>query len=159
MWPAGLAVRKWPRLAPICLFIIGFVPFFGTSSIDGNLIYDNVYRGSSRDIGLNLLDLAAVALVIGLPKARNAMPFRKTLGLYFVITLISIVFADVPLYSVFGVWKVLRMIIVVRAVSLACETPGLVPNVLKGVAWGIVYVFIICVKQRYINGYLSLIHI
>ena len=153
MWPAGKAVEKWPRLAPACLFLIGFIPFFGTSSVDGNLIYDMVYRGSSRDIGLNLLDLAAVALIIGLPKPKHPMPFRKTMGIYFVIAFISIAFAENPLFSAFGVWKIMRMIFVVRAVSLACETPGLAPNVLKGVAWGIVYVFVICVKQRYVDGY------
>ncbi len=124
---------------------LGALPF---CLISLNLVSYEHYRGTSRGFEITIVDLLAWSLLVALPRveARN-----KIRGTYLFVCVLSGVFAAVPLYTLFGVWKVLRMFWVAAAAHRAVAY-GLGSPLLQGLIMGQVYAFLLAVQQRYLFG-------
>jgi hypothetical protein len=141
----GRHVRTHPRQQRWLAAALGFLPFLLLSL---NVASHETYRGSSRGFEVTLLDLAAWALLIALPRSERV---SKTRTLYLAVCLASISVAAMPLYATFGVWKVLRMYLVAAAAYRA-TVAGWGPALLQGVVVGQVYAFGLALEQRYLLG-------
>jgi hypothetical protein len=141
----GRKLRGRPALLRWLAMALGFLPFFLVSL---NLVSHETYRGSSRGFEVTLVDLVAWCLIFALPKMEARSKVR---GLYLVICTVSVFFAAVPLYSMFGLWKAMRMFWVAAA-AYRVVSFGLGSPLLQGIVVGQVYAFLLAVEQRYLLG-------
>jgi O-antigen ligase len=142
---AGRAIRGRPVMQRWLAMALGVMPFFLVSL---NLVSNETYRGSSRGFEVTLVDLVAWCLIFALPKTEARSKVR---GLYLVICTVSVFFAAVPLYSMFGLWKAMRMFWVAAA-AYRVVSFGLGSPLLQGIVVGQVYAFLLAVEQRYLLG-------
>ena len=147
----GHALRRWPRLIPPAVVLLGLLPFLGLNHLSLNLISFENYRGDSRGLEITAVDFLACALWLALPPASRPTPYKRARFLYLALALVSIPLAAVPLYAAFGVWKVARMFFVMTVAFRACEDPKLVPLLLRGMALGVVYEGLLAGWQHFVQ--------
>lgn len=149
--PLGLWLRgrvQWQRRLWL---LIGFLPYFGLDPLKINLISYETYRGDSRGLEVTVVDLLVWALALALPAVRVKSPYRAARYLYFAAVLVSVLEARWPEFSVFSVWKLLRMYILLAVlVRAAAKDPEVPAAVLRGMTFGTLYEFFLVVHQRYI---------
>lgn len=143
-------MRRYPRTLGIAIATAGFLPFIGLSHFSINLISYAQYRGDSRGLEVTTVDFLMAALFFLLKPSMRATPYRRTRLLYLAAVVLSIGAAQVPLYSLFGLWKLLRMYAVVVVLSKACEDPDLSPRLLSGMSCGICLEATLCLYQHYV---------
>lgn len=51
----------------------------------------------------------------------------------------------------FSVWKLLRMIALLRVVSRGCEDDAVPPAILRGLAYGLLWELLLALQQRYVH--------
>lgn len=142
---AGRALRAHPRRQRWLAFGLGFFPFL---LISINVLSHETYRGSSRGFELTLVDLLAWALLVALPRSE---PRSATRTFYLVVCAASVTVAAVPLYAMFGAWKVARMYLIAAAAYRAVRA-GFGAAILNGVVVGQLYAFALAFEQRYLLG-------
>ncbi|MCX5744226.1 MAG: hypothetical protein NT062_17185 [Proteobacteria bacterium] len=128
-------------------FLVGFLPFF---NVDLNLISDSSYRGDTRGLEISLVDLLAWTLLAALPSGRR-WPYRWIAPAYIVIAFASILSAPRPEFALYGALKIVRLYVLAIVVERAV-IHRLGPSLLKGLAFGLVYVAITALDQRYRQG-------
>jgi hypothetical protein len=145
----AIALGRWIRDRPHwqgwLAMALGGLPFFLLSL---NLVSHETYRGSSRGFEFTLVDLVAWSLLFALPRVERRSRVR---GVYLAICIISALFAAVPLYSTFGIWKVVRTFWIAAAAYRAVIFGHSMP-LLQGVVLGQLYALGIALEQRYILG-------
>jgi O-antigen ligase len=141
----GRALRRRPDRQRWVAMGIGILPFF---LISLNVMSHETYRGSSRGFEVTLLDLLAWAMLVALPRSER---LSKTRTLYLLVCAASAGGAAVPLYSMFGMWKVMRMYLVAAA-AYRIVRAGLGGALLQGIVLGQCYAFTIALEQRYLLG-------
>lgn len=146
-YPFGRWLRGRRDLQPAFGTLLGFLPFF--NEIHVNLVSREHYRGDARGIEVTLMDLLVVALFFAFPPSRQAAPYRALRMIYLAAVLLSATQAESLVYAVFGIWKLLRMYLVVAVVARACRDARIAPAILYGLTVGTIYQFFQVVYQRY----------
>jgi O-antigen ligase len=138
--------RRW-RLA--AWTVMGALPFLGSWLPHINLVSHEYYRGDSRGFELTLVDLAALALLAGTPGSGRPSPYRLVRYAYLAVALFSVTQAVSPLFAAFGVWKLLRMYVLLAAVTREGEDPQIPAYVLRGMLMGTLLQVGMGLYQRY----------
>jgi O-antigen ligase len=136
--PLMMWVRCNPRIVPKIMLLVGFLPF-GTAPFHLYMaaISWPAWPGYVKGIEYSVLDSLALALYLGLPRVRDALPFRPAMALYLVAVLFSVVHAAVPMAAVFYAWQLARMFLIFAAVSKATVEPRASLALLSGMAAGL----------------------
>ncbi len=151
--PLGLFARVEERVQKVLLALIGLVPFIEIDRVAINAYSFQRYRGESRGFEITIVDLFAIALFIALPRPPQfPPPYRIARYAYFAVATISMFVAEMPLYSSFSMWKILRAYFCMIVVARAFESPRLGPWLLYGFAGGIAYSLLRSLEQRYLLG-------
>lgn len=130
--------------------LVGFLPFYGLDSVDINVLSFEHYRGDSRGIEITLLDLLLLSMRMTLPRRRTPPPMLAASTAYAVVVTLSAVIAFSPLFAIFSVWKLARMLLLVRVVARGAAARDVPPEILRGMAFGTLYEFGLVLQQRYV---------
>lgn len=149
--PCGLLLRGKARLLEQAAVLLGLSLWMPLVTV--NLVSHETYRGADRGFEFTHVDLLAWALLIALPAMARPMPFRKVQIFYFFACAVSIFGSVVPVYTAFSLWKILRMFVFVAVLWRLCGTPGRMMRLLDGLAIGVVFQALYCIKLRYLDGY------
>lgn len=146
----GLVARDKRRLRVAMATALGFLPFV---PITLNPVSYESYRGDARGVEFTLVDFVAVALAVALGgRGRWRRPYAIAGTLYFLAAVLSVGQASSTLFAMFAVWKVFRVLRVLSTVARAGQVDGLVPDVCRGLALGLVYSAALALQQRYLQG-------
>jgi O-antigen ligase len=149
--PLGLVLRGRMKVLAVVAGLIGFLPFFGLDHVDINVLSFKTYRGDSRGFELTLVDVLAVAMFFALP-TRASAPYLVPRLLYLGAVVVSIKDAPLPLFSLFSVWKLVRMYVFFAAMVRLATRPRLASALLSGMGLGIVFSLLLALGQRYFYG-------
>ena len=124
---------------------MGFLPFVLVSvpGLGGLHLYMAInswaeWPGYVKGIEFSVLDALALALYFSLPGTRHPLPFRFSMALYFLATLLSALEAEVPMAALFYSWQLARMFLVYAVVTRACADPRVPLALLKGLGAGLI---------------------
>lgn len=146
----GMLARDKRRMRVVLATALGFLPFVPVTL---NPISYESYRGDARGIEFTLVDFVAVALSVSLAgRGKWRRPYWLGASLYLGAAILSIGQAASALFAVFAVWKIIRVQRVLSTVAHAGQVDGLVPDVCRGLALGLVYCAVLAVQQRYLQG-------
>ena len=153
----SLALGAWLRRAPpwalgTAGLLVGLLPFVGLDHISINPISFELYRGESRGLEVTVLDLLALALWVALPKPSARTPYGIPRALYLVAVCVSAFLAPRPLFSLFSVWKLLRMYGFLLVVVRAAMIPRVAAAMTSGVGLGVLFSCALALGQRYLFG-------
>lgn len=155
----GTALRRFPRWIPLFALLASFLPFVNLDSTDIDLVADPFYRGESNGVTVTLVDVLAVALFTALPFEGRIGPYWKTRLVYLAIAVLSVINTEVPIYTWFAVWKLVRAYFYLSVVGRICAQPALAPWLVTGLGVGVVYSAVIAAYQRYVlHWYQSMAH-
>lgn len=150
LWPLGMRARRDAKLRAALAAMLGFLPFY---EVHVNFFSNENYRGDSRGLEITLLDLIAVVLAIALP-ARRPAPWRwQKLG-YLLPVALSVTQAELPLFALFGAWKVVRLYRVSTVAARAVDE-NLGGEIYRGLSLGVCYSAFLALQQRYLEGYMQ----
>lgn len=145
---ASLVLRRQPASRRWALAVLGFLPFAGLHAFSISFLVNDWYRGDSAGLEFTAIDCIVLALWLALPGGRPG-PFRAVRWLYFTAVLLALPFAPVPLYSLFSVWKLLRMFALVTVVARACEDVDAPPVLLRGIGLGALFQGLLALDQHF----------
>lgn len=140
-------------------FIFFLFVFFTCEMVDINFISTEAYRGSSKGFEFGMVDIATYIILLLVIKRSSVnkiawLPPGSLLYItYLLVSIISIMHADVYLYSAFEVVKMLRMFLYFWIAYQYVRTEEDIETFLISVAIIIVYVFFIVLKQKYLMGF------
>lgn len=149
--PLGLLFRGKSRLHAQLSLLLGLLLWLPLINV--NLVSHETYRGADRGFEFTHVDLVAWTLLVALPKPARGMPFRLVQLVYFSACASTLWSSVVPLYTAFSLWKLVRMFLFTAAVWRICVSPERVVKLLDGLALGLVFQALYCVKLRYWDGY------
>jgi O-antigen ligase len=136
--PAAAWLRRHPAHMPKMWLLFGFVPFANdTYHWYMALISWSKWPGYVKGIEVSSVDLVALTLYLCLPRTGHRLPFRFTMGLYFLAVLLSTLQAPVPEAALFYPWQLARVFLVYAAVVKGCADERMIPSVLTGMAIGL----------------------
>lgn len=140
--------------------LVFFLTTFFTCSLQGsiNFISNELYRGTSRGFEVTAVDLLALVLFL-LVVSRNRRfkvevfpPGTCLYGLYCLLSAISIVNADEPLYSGFELWKMARMYFLYWVFYNYLQDMRQIAWLFRFAAVIIGYIFLVTFYQKYGQG-------
>ena len=147
----GRSARRAPRHRVALAVAIGVLPFF---DITLNPISYEAYRGDARGLEFSLVDFVALASLAAVPAGRGAIPplaWRN--AMYLLVCAASTFAAPNPLFAGFAVWKALRAALLFVAVHRLVSFDDRGPDVLRGLALGVVASGALALQQRYLLGH------
>ena len=149
-----MALRyQWIEKLVFFLFI-----FFTCEMVDINFVSMETYRGTSKGFEFGMVDIAMyILLLLSLKRSpvygiRKFPPGSVIYLIYFVLSIASIVHADVYIYSAFEVTKMLRMFLYFWIAYQYIQTDDQLETMMYAVAAVIFYIFFSVVKQKYLFG-------
>ena len=113
------------------------------------------WPGYVKGVEISALDVLVLALYLSLPGARNPLPFRVSMVLYFVAASLSTLQAAEPIASLFYLWQLARMFLVYAVVARACTDLRSALAILQGMAAGLFMEAGIEIWQRFGLGLLQ----
>jgi O-antigen ligase len=147
--------------------LVGFLPFFlhffhmymsfiyyaswpgyavGISPLPGeNIGWPGYVEGAE----VSILDILVLALYLILPRDRHPLPFRLSMGLYFIAVLLSTFRAQVPETALFYNWQLARIFLVYSIAAKACSDSQISSALLKGMAVGLLVQAGVVIWQRF----------
>ena len=154
--PLGIILsNKYPVIEK-GVFIL--VVFFTCEMVDINFISMENYRGTSKGFEFGLVDIS-LYILLGLVLKRRfkqkivAYPPGSILyGLYFLFSVLSILNADIIIYSGFEISKMLRMYLYYWTLFNYLIHADRLSKIMPAIGVVIVYVFVIVMKQKYIDN-------
>jgi hypothetical protein len=142
-------LRRNPVQAPIVWTLMGFLPFvLSTWHLYMAPISWPDWPGYVKGMEFSILDAVALALYISVPGVQRPLPFRISMGLYFIAVIVSVFQAKVPVAALFYPWQLARMFLVYAAVSRGCADPRTPGALLKGLAAGLFLEVGVAIWQR-----------
>lgn len=144
----GRLLRTRPALLAAAATLLGLLPFVGLQRLSLHLISYEAYRGDARGLEVTAVDFLACALLFALPP-RAPMPYRRAFAFFGLAALLSIPGSELPLYSLFSVWKVARLALVVAVVARLCEDESAAPRLLRGMALGVCFEALLTAWQHF----------
>ncbi len=155
----GKLLPRFPRWIPFVVLLSAFLPFVNLDTTDIDLVAVEAYRGESVGLTVTLVDVVAVALFFALPFEGRLGPYWKTRFVYLGIAALSVINTEVPIYTWFAVWKLVRAYFYLSVAARVCAQPRLAPWLLNGLGAGILYSAVIAAYQRYVlHWYQSMAH-
>jgi O-antigen ligase len=129
--------------------IMGFLPFALTfAHLNMALISWLGWPGYLKGAEFSVLDGLAIALYISLPRARQPLPFRLPMALYFFATVLSAIQASEPTAALFFSWQLARMFLIFATVARGVADPRVPLAILKGMAVGLIVEFVVALWER-----------
>jgi hypothetical protein len=151
--PLSWWLRRNPHEAPKIWILVGFLPFLLIPFHLFIAIISAQWPGFVSGAEFSLLDGLALALYLSLPGAPRPVPFRLSMGLYFLAVLLTTVQARVPIVSLFYPWQLARMFLVYATVARGVSADSRVATaLLKGLAAGLIMEASIGAWQRFVLG-------
>jgi len=135
--PLTARLRRHPNDVPKLCMLAGLLPWDFVHLFMSIVGFPD-WPGHVAGIEFSLLDGIAIALYLALPAAREPLPFKLSMGAYFLANIVSVFQADVPMAAVFYVWQLARMFLVYAAFTKACADPRVPIALVKGVAMGLI---------------------
>ena len=124
---AALFFSRWlqrnSNAMPKAFFLMGFLPFvifIPEQPLQIALILDLTWSGIAQGLVFSLPDVVALTIYLSLPRARNPLPFRFSMLLYFVAVLLSTFQTDLPIEALFYCWQLVRIFLFYVVVARAC---------------------------------------
>lgn len=154
--PVGyfLALRyQWIEKLVFFLFV-----FFTCEMVDINFVSMETYRGTSKGFEFGMVDIAMyIILLLSVHRApvygiRWLPPGSVLYLIYFLISISSIIHADVYIYSGFEIIKMLRMFLYFWIAFQYIQTSEQIETFMHAVGIVIFYIFTSVVKQKYLFG-------
>jgi O-antigen ligase len=147
--PLSNWLRRNPLEAPKLWMLLGFMPFaYSFFHLYMAIISWLGWPGYLKGAEFSALDGLAIALYLSLPRGRHPLPFRLSMALYFVATLISSFQAAEPTAALFYSWQLARLFLVYATVARGCADPRVAPAILKGMAAGLAVEIVVATWQR-----------
>jgi len=154
--PAGyIMARKYKWIEKTIFFL--FV-FFTCEMVDINFVSMESYRGTSKGFEFGMVDISMyIILLLSLNRSQqykivNFPPGSILYFLYFLCSLLSIVHADVYMYSAFEVSKMLRMYIYFWVAYNYIQEEAQFETLIQSLGIIICYIFFSVLKQKYLLG-------
>lgn len=130
--------------------------FFTARMEDINFISRETERLTSRGFEISMVDICTMIIflvVLHNKGVKNSLPKGAVwYFVYFGLSIVSIINADFFLYSMFEVWKMVRMFFFFWTVYNYVDTERKFFSFLAGVATITIYVFYEVFKQKYVEG-------
>ncbi len=154
--PAGyfLALRyQWIEKIVFFLFV-----FFTCEMVDINFVSMETYRGTSKGFEFGMVDIAMyIILLLAVNRAptygiRWFPPGSVLYLIYFLISISSIIHADMYIYSAFEITKMLRMLLYFWIAFQYIQTSEQIDTFMSSAGIVIFYIFTSVVKQKYLLG-------
>src|ERR1700736_4844080 len=118
--------------------LMGFLPFaLSFAHLNMAFISWLSWPGYVKGAEFSVLDGLALAIYLSLPRARQAVPFRLSMLLYFLATVFSAFQAGEPTAALFYSWQLARMFLVYATVTRGCGDPRVPHAILRGMALGV----------------------
>ncbi|PKN80140.1 MAG: hypothetical protein CVU48_03140 [Candidatus Cloacimonetes bacterium HGW-Cloacimonetes-1] len=153
--PLGFTLSlKFPRVEKVIFFLM---IFFTVKMEDINFVSRETFRLTSKGFEIGLVDIATFIIFLLVLNRKKRFPLQAPPGTYIYLTYllfsgISIINAAVPLFSMFEVWKMLRMYMYFFVVFNYVNDFEQFHDFMKGCAAIIIYIFYEVMKQKYILG-------
>jgi len=154
--PLSIWLRRNPEKSPLLWMFAGFMPFVMANlhlyfAIDSWAEWPGFVKGAE----FSVLDAIAIAVYLSLPKARNPLPFRFSMGFYFFACLISALQAEVPMAALFYPWQLARMLLLYAVISRACADWRVALALLTGMTAALTIEAGVAIWQRFGQGILQ----
>lgn len=147
---SGSVLSERARERGWLVVLLGLAPFY---RVDVNLLSYEWYRGDTRGLEVSWVDLLALCAFMAVRARRKlGVLLPLTAALYLLCAVGSTVLAPAPAFAWFGAWKVARMLFLALVVSRIASEPRLAPQLLTGLAMGLVGAAGYAVFQRYGQG-------
>jgi hypothetical protein len=131
-----------------------------------NFVSNETYRGADRGFELTLTDMFALGLLLARPlghfmqkpsrRARSLPPGSLAWIGFIILGAVGVGGAIYPLYGMFTVWKLPRMLLVYWAVwSAACredDPEAFLQGIRRGLLLGMMIVGLFAIKQKFLDG-------
>jgi O-antigen ligase len=151
--PLSRWLRRNPLHAPKLWNLLGFLPFaLSFAHLDMAIISWLGWPGYLKGAEFSALDALALALYLSLPGTRRAVPFRLSMSLYFLATVVSAFQATEPTAALFYSWQLARMFLVYVTVAKGCADPRVPLAILKGMAAGLFVEAVVATWERVALG-------
>jgi hypothetical protein len=157
IFPVRWWLRHNSRASPKLWFLLGFLPFvFVPLHLFMAAISWPEWSGFVHGLEFSTVDALAIALWLSVPRTADPIPFKGSMALYFIATLVATLTAQTPLAALFYPWQLMRMFVVYVAVTRGVfADPRVTSAVLKGMATGFLLEAGIAIWQRFGLGLLQ----
>jgi O-antigen ligase len=151
IFPLAAWLRANPRLRPQFWMALGFLPFVvGYFHLYMAIYSTPLWGGYVKGAEFSVLDALAVILYISLPRGqRFSVPFRLSMALYFVATLLSAFQAPFPTESLLLPWQLARMFLVYATVARGCADAEATSALMKGMGAAVILETGLTLWQRF----------
>ena len=151
--PLSAYLRRNPHQSPKLWVVVGFLPFViqyyhWYMAVDSTSAWGGYVKGAE----VSILDLIAITLYFSITGPKQPLPFRLSMGLYFLTVLLSAFQAWQPQESLFFPWQLARMFLVYATVTKGCSDPRVTPAVLRGMGAGMIFEAGFAIWQRFAMG-------
>ncbi len=128
--PFASWIRQNSHAVPKLFFAIGLGPF--VLKLFDQPLYITFFpwlgwAGLVKGAEISVIDVIALAIYLSLPRARQPLPFRFPMLLYFAAVFLSIFRTDVPLTAAFYCWQVARMFLLYVVVARSSSMDERIP--------------------------------
>jgi O-antigen ligase len=146
-------LRHNPRQRLNLWMLLGFLPFVVDylhlyMAIDSNPLWGGYVKG----VEVSGLDLIAAVLYLSVPGTGQSTPFRFSMALYFLATVLSAFQAFVPTASLYYSWQLARMFLMYATVTKGCIDPKATWALMKGMGAALVMEACLVIWQRFGQG-------
>ena len=148
--PLFIHYARQPRYRPIFGFAFGALPFLLSFLhlyiAPVSLAY---WPGHTKGIEVSLIDSLAVAVLIATPRRRKSAPFLWAFVIYIFLTTITVTWAIDKLATLGYAVQLMRMLLVYLAALRLSTTPRVVPAVVAGGVFALLFQLFFAVQQHF----------
>ena len=149
-------LRRNPDQASRIWVLVGFLPFAtGPFHLYMAVISWAGWPGYVQGAELSLLDLIVFSLYLTLPRSASPLPFRMPMAFYLIAVLMSALWADVPVATLFYAVQLVRMGLLYAVVARACTDERVASALLTGMGAGLFMEAAIAAWERFGLGILQ----
>jgi O-antigen ligase len=153
LYPLAGWLKNTPKVRSLAWMLVGFLPFVLSNAHLYIAIYSWAeWSGYVKGVEVSVVDALAVAFYFAYPPARDAIPFRYSIALYFLAITLSAFQAQVPIAALFCAWQFARMFLLYAVVTRACNDPRAVSALLTGMIAGLIMEAGVAIWQRFALG-------
>lgn len=146
---ATVAIRQNPRAVLVAAFLLGFLPFVMAPWHLMVAPYSIAsWPGYVKGWEFGLIDVIAVACLIGVPKARSALPFKYVFLAYIAASTISVFLAPNFTIALSYPLQLARVFLVFAAVARISASPLGLKAILQGLFIGLTFQAVIAIWSR-----------
>ena len=142
-------LRANQRHLPRVMMALGFMQFvIGLFHLTIAPISWASWPGFAKGFELSLVDAVAVALILSAPPGKRTAHIRWPVLLYASVVLFSATQTSVPIPTLFYVWQLARMALLITAVAVSCRDPRTPSALVLGLIAGLSLQALISLKDH-----------